>query len=64
MKTIVLTDDELKELKGLLNTAISGFLDDSLVVPFECQRKVAIKQANKYKRLYNRIIEPTYKEEE
>lgn len=63
MKTIELTDAELKELKGLLNAAISGCLDDSLVVPFECQRKEAIKQANKYKRLYNRIIEPAYKEE-
>lgn len=64
MKTVTLTDEDLKELTSLLNVAISGCLDDSCVVPFESQRKEAIKQANKYKKLYNKIIEPIYKEEE
>lgn len=57
MKTITLTDEELKELRGLLNVAISGCLDDSIVAPFEDERKEAIKQANKYKRLYNKIFD-------
>ena len=64
MKTIELTDEDLKELKGLLNVAISGCLDDSCVVPFEDQRKEAIKQANIYKKLYNKIFKPVYKLEE
>lgn len=57
MKTITLTDEELKELRGLLNVAISGCLDDLIVAPFEDKRKEAIKQANKYKRLYNKIFD-------
>lgn len=57
MKTIDLTDEELKELRGLLNVAISGCLDDSIVAPFEDEWKEAIKQANKYKRLYNKIFD-------
>ena len=60
MKTITLTDEELKKLKGLLNVAISGCLDDSIVAPFEDLRKEAIKQANEYKKLYNKIIKPEY----
>ena len=50
MKTITLTDEELKKLKGLLNVAIAGCLDDSIVAPFEDLRKEAIKQANEYKK--------------
>ena len=34
-KTVILNDSELKELGGLLNSAISECLDDSLVFPFE-----------------------------
>ena len=60
MKTITLTGEELKELKGLLNVAISGCLDDSIIAPFEDLRKEAIKQANEYKKLYNKIIKPEY----
>ena len=56
MKQIELSDEDLKELKGLLNVAISGCLDDSCVAPFEEQRKEAVKQANKYKQLYNKIF--------
>lgn len=58
MKTITLTDEELKELKGLLNVAISDCLDGSIIAPFEDLRKKEIKQANEYKKLYNKIIEP------
>ena len=43
-KTIILTDSELKELEGLLNSAISECLDDSFVCPFEDEKK---KQKNK-----------------
>ena len=34
MKTLEFTDSELKELEGLLNSAISECLDDSLIWPF------------------------------
>ena len=60
MKTITLTDEELKKLKGLLNVAITGCLDGSIVTLFEDLRKEAIKQANEYKKLYNKIIKPEY----
>jgi hypothetical protein len=56
-KTITLTDEELKELKGLLNVAISDCLDGSIIAPFEDLRKKEIKQANEYKKLYNKIFD-------
>ena len=63
MKTIEFTDSELKELKGLLNCAISECLDDSFVFPFEEEKQKAIEQANIYKKLYNKIIKNTFKED-
>ena len=63
MKTITLTDEELKKLKGLLDVAITGCLDDSITEPFEDLRKEAIKQANEYKKLYNKIVKPEYEVE-
>lgn len=64
MKTVILNDSELKELGGLLNSAISECLDDSLVFPFEDEKKKAKEQANIYIKLYNKIIKPIYKEDE
>lgn len=63
MKLIELTDSELKELKGLLNSGISECLDDSLVYPFEEEKQKAKEQAIIYKKLYNKIIKPIYKED-
>lgn len=63
-KTVILNDSELKELGGLLNSAISECLDDSLVFPFEDERKKAKEQAIIYKKLYNKIIKPIYKEDD
>lgn len=63
MKLIELTDSELKELKGLLNSEISECLDDSLVYPFEEEKQKAKEQAIIYKKLYNKIIKPIYKED-
>ena len=63
-KTVILNDSELKELGGLLNSAISECLDDSLVFPFEDEKKKAKEQANIYIKLYNKIIKPIYKEDE
>ena len=54
-KTITLTESELKELKGLLNSAISECLDDSLVNPFDEEKQKAEEQVNKYKKLYDKI---------
>ena len=56
MKTLEFTDSELKELSGLLNSAISGCLDDSFIYPFEEEKQKAKEQANIYKKLYNKII--------
>ena len=63
-KTVILNDSELKELGGLLNSAISECLDDSLVFPFEEEKKKAKEQAIIYIKLYNKIIKPIYKEDE
>lgn len=63
-KTITLTDSELKELEGLLNSAISECLDDSFVYLFEDEKQKAKEQANIYKKLYNKIINPIYKEDD
>ena len=63
MKTVILNDSELKELEGLLNSAISECLDDSFVYPFEDEKKRAKEQANIYKKLYNKIIKNTFKED-
>lgn len=57
------TDSELKELEGLLNSAISECLDDSFVYPFEEEKQKAKEQANKYKKLYNKIIKNIFKED-
>ena len=49
MKTLEFTDSELKELEGLLNSAISECLDDSFVCLFEEEKQKAKEQANIYK---------------
>lgn len=64
MKTITLTEEELKELGELLNTEISDYLDTSLVIVHEEGKQLAIRQANLYKKLYNKIIKPIYKVDE
>ena len=62
--TITMTEEELKELGKLLNTEISDYLDTSLVIIPEEGKQVAIRQANLYKRIYNKLIKPIYKVEE
>lgn len=54
MNTLKFTDSELKELEGLLNSAISECLDDSLVCPFEDEKKK--KQKNKQINIRNCTI--------
>lgn len=63
MKTLEFTDSELKELEGLLNSAISECLDDSFVCPCEEEKQKAKEQANIYKKLYNKIIKNIFKED-
>ena len=63
MKTLEFTDSELKELEGLLNSAISECLDDSLICPFEEEKQKTKEQANIYKKLYNKIIKNIFKED-
>ena len=63
MKTLEFTDSELKELEGLLNSAISECLDDSFVYPFKDEKQKAKEQANIYKKLYNKIIKNIFKED-
>ena len=62
--TITLTEEELKELGELLNTEISDYLDTSLVIVHAEGKQLAIRQANLYKRIYNKLIKPIYKVEE
>lgn len=63
-KLETLTDEELKELGGLLNVGISDYLDTSFVIGSEDGKQHAIKQANIYKRIYNKLIKPIYKVKE
>lgn len=64
MKKLELTDEELKELGGLLNVGISDSLDTSFVIGSEDGKQQAIRQANVYKSIYNKLIKPIYKVEE
>lgn len=64
MKTITLTDEELKELCELLNTEISDYLDTSLVIIPEEGKQLAIRKANIYKRIYKKLIKPIFKVKE
>ena len=61
MKTITLTDKELKELSRLLNSGISECLEDSFVFTDEKRKQEAIKQADVYKKIYNKLIKNLYK---
>lgn len=63
-KLETLTDEELKELGGLLNVGISDYLDTSFVIGSEDGKQHAIKQANIYKSIYNKLIKPIYKVDE
>ena len=64
MKTLKLTSEELTELGGLLNVGISDCLDTSFVIDSEDGKQHAIRRANVYKRIYNKIIKNIYKVEE
>ena len=61
MKTITLTDKELRELGRLLNSRISECLEYSLVFTDEKRKQKAIKQADVYKKIYNKLIKSLYK---
>ena len=64
MKKLELTDEELKELGALLNTEISDYLDASFVIGSEDGKQHAIRRANIYKSIYNKLIKPIFKVEE
>ena len=61
MKTITLTDKELRELSRLLNSSISEYLEYSLVFTDEKKKQEVIKQADVYKKIYNKLIKSLYK---
>ena len=69
MKTITLTEEELKELGALLNRVISKYVNPDYLVT-SCMfgsgegAQFAIRQANLYKSIYNKLIKPIYKVEE
>ena len=69
MKTITLTEEELKELGALLNKEISKYMNSdylvtSCVIGSGEGAQLAIRQANIYKSIYNKLIKPIYKVEE
>ena len=61
MKTVTFTDKELRELGGLLNSAISECLDDSLITSNKEEKHRAINQSEIYKKIYNKLINSLYK---
>lgn len=59
-----LTEEESKELGGFLHSIISDYLDFNLIDVTDEVKQQAIRQANTYKRIYNKLIKPIYKVEE
>lgn len=59
-----LTKEESKELGGLLHAIISDYLDFTLIDVTDEVKQQAIRQANTYKSIYNKLIRTTYKVEE
>lgn len=64
MKKLELTEEESKELGGILHSLISDYLDFTLIDVTDEVKQQAVKQANTYKRIYNKLIKPIYKVEE
>lgn len=61
MKTVTLTDKELRELGRLLNSTILECLDDSLITSNKEEKQRAINQSKIYKKIYNKLINSLYK---
>lgn len=59
-----LTEEELKELGGFLHAIISDYLDFTLIDVTDEVKQQAIRQANTFKRIYNKLIKPIFKVEE
>lgn len=59
-----LTEEESKELGGFLHAIISDYLDFTLIDVTDEVKQQAIRQANTYKRIYNKLIKPIFKVEE
>ena len=59
-----LTEEESKELGWLLQCIISDYLDFTLIDVTSEVKQQAIRQANTYKMIYNKLIKPIYKVEE
>lgn len=60
----ILTKEESKELGGFLHDIISDYLDLTLLNVTDEVKQQAIRKANTYKRIYNKLIKPIYKVEE
>ena len=56
MKTVTLTDEEVQELREILNSKISKYLDDFCEISSGKVRRVFNPKANLYKKLYNKIV--------
>ena len=61
MKTVTLTDEEVQELREILNSKASRYLDDFWEISHDEVHHVFNPKADLFKRIYNKIVSPVFK---
>ena len=61
MKTVTLTDEEVQELREILNSKASRYLDDFWEISHGEVHHVFNPKANLFKRIYNKIVSNVFR---
>lgn len=61
MKTVTLTDEEVQELREILNSKISKYLDDFCEISSEEVRREFNPKAEVFMSIYNKIVTHVFK---
>lgn len=61
MKTVTLTDEEVQELREILNSKISKYLDDFCEISSEEVHREFNPKAEVFMSIYNKIVTHTFK---
>ena len=56
MKTVMLTDEEVKELREILNSKISNYLNDFCIISSDETHHEFNPKADLFKSIYNKIV--------
>lgn len=56
MKTVTLTDEEVQELREILNSKISNYLDDFYEISSDEDHHEFNPKADLFKSIYNKIV--------